>query len=165
MPPSEAPYTGGCQCGAVRFSVGRLGRPSLCHCRMCQKAFGSFFGALVSSFDVTWTRGEPKYFGSSDKIRRGFCSECGTPLTYEEIDRLPGAEVEIAIGAFDDPTVAPPMIQVNPTDKLAFFDGLAALPVRTEAPPGWSDYMASLVSHQHPDHDTAVWPPKESFRS
>ncbi len=46
MPPSEAPFTGGCQCGAVRFAVGRLGRASICHCRMCQKAFGGFLVRL-----------------------------------------------------------------------------------------------------------------------
>jgi hypothetical protein len=33
--------TGGCQCGAVRYRIeGDLGRASICHCRMCQKAFG-----------------------------------------------------------------------------------------------------------------------------
>src|SRR6218665_1163852 len=154
--------TGGSQCGAVRFPVGRLGSSSICPCRMCQKAFGSFFGPLVSSFDVVWTRGEPKYFASSDKIRRGFCADCGTPLTYEEIDRPPEQQIEIAIGAFDDPTLAAPVIQVNPADKLPFFDTLAALPVRTEYAPGWLEFMAGLTSRQHPDHDTQTWPPKET---
>jgi energy-converting hydrogenase Eha subunit B len=32
----------------VRFHVeGPLGDASICHCRMCQKAFGGFFGPLV----------------------------------------------------------------------------------------------------------------------
>jgi hypothetical protein len=36
-------HTGGCQCGAVRFRVeGALGDASVCHCRMCQKAFGAY---------------------------------------------------------------------------------------------------------------------------
>ena len=72
--------TGGCQCGAVRFSARRLGRASICHCRMCQKAFGSFFGPLVTAFGVSWTRGEPGWFQSSNKVRRGFCAQRGTPL-------------------------------------------------------------------------------------
>jgi hypothetical protein len=47
--------TGGCQCGAVRFATKLVGRGSICHCRMCQKAFGSFFGPLVTSHDGHWT--------------------------------------------------------------------------------------------------------------
>src|SRR5258708_2636238 len=57
--------TGGCQCGAVRFRVERLGGAAICHCRMCQKAFGGFFGPLVSGYGVVWTRNEPDYFQSS----------------------------------------------------------------------------------------------------
>lgn len=62
---NNAVRTGGCQCGAVRFRIrGELGRPSICHCRMCQKQFGSFFSALVTApkDGVEWTRDEPSYF-------------------------------------------------------------------------------------------------------
>ena len=143
---------GGCQCGAVRFRAGRLGRASICHCRMCQKAFGAFFGPLVTAHDVVWTRGEPKRFQSSNLVQRGFCGECGTPLTYEL-----GQAVELAIGAFDDPTVAAPAIQVNLADKLPFVDDLHRLPVR--AVEESRHLLASIVSRQHPDFDTAAWPP------
>ncbi len=44
-----ARFTGGCQCGAVRFACESLGRASLCHCRMCQKAFGSYFAPLATA--------------------------------------------------------------------------------------------------------------------
>ncbi len=152
-----SPYTGGCQCGAVRFRAGKLGRPSICHCRMCQKAVGGFYGPYVTAHAVEWTRGTPKYFGSSNRAKRGFCADCGTPLTYESDD----ADVELAIGAFDNPTVAAPVIQVNPADKLPFVDGLAALPVRQGAEDAAArTFYASIVSYQHPDHDTAEWPPK-----
>ncbi len=156
---AEAALTGGCQCGAVRFRVGRLGRGSICHCRMCQKQFGAFYGPLITSFDVMWTRGAPKWFQSSNKARRGFCAECGTPLTYEA-----GGEVEIAIGAFDDPTQAAPAIQVNPNDKLPFVDGLPALHTRSPEESGEQEkFNASVISYQHPDHDTAAWPPAGGF--
>jgi len=162
MQQNNSRLTGGCQCGAVRFRADRLGRPSICHCRMCQKAFGSFFGPLVTSYGVSWTRGAPKYFQSSNKVRRGFCGDCGTPLTYE----VEGDDsIELAIGAFDDPMVAAPEIQVNTKDKLSFFDGLTELPVRTQYSPKWVAFMAELESHQHPDHDTTVWPPAEGFPS
>src|SRR4051794_4796234 len=101
------PLSGGCQCGAVRFTAEALGRASICHCRMCQKAFGSFFGPLVSAPNLKWTRGAPKYFASSNRVRRGFCEACGTPLTFEPDQGPP----EVAIGAFDAPADIPPTIQ------------------------------------------------------
>jgi len=126
---------------------------------MCQKAFGGFFGPLVSGYGVVWTRGTPNYFESSNLFRRGFCSACGTPLTYELLHRGVDDAVELAIGAFDDPSVAAPTEQVNLNDKLPFFDGLTALPVRRNVPADLAEQRVGLVSHQHPDHDTAVWPP------
>jgi hypothetical protein len=152
---SETRLTGGCQCGAVRFRVERLGRGSVCHCRMCQKQFGSFYAPLITSFGVTWTRGELKWFQSSNKARRGFCANCGTPLAYES-----AGEIELAIGAFDDPTLAAPAIQVNPNDKLPFVDGIPKLHTRAVGEnPEQDAFNVSVVSYQHPDHDTAAWPP------
>ncbi len=146
--------SGGCQCGAVRYTIGELGRATICHCRMCQKAFGSFFGPLVTAIRLSWTRGEPKMFHSSNKVRRGFCSDCGTPLTYDW-----GGPVEIAIGTLDDPESAPPVLQVNPAGKLSFVDRLHDLPVRAAVDnANVAAFMADLVGCQHPDHDTAVWP-------
>lgn len=148
--------SGGCQCGAVRFRGSKFGRSSICHCRMCQKAFGGFFGALVTVHDLEWTRGAPRYFQSSNKVQRGFCGNCGAPLTYDH-----GGALEIAVGAFDNPHVVPPTLQVNPASKLAFFDGLCSLPTRAAgAEPAQEAFNASVVSFQHPDHDTAEWPPR-----
>jgi hypothetical protein len=148
--------TGGCQCGAVRFRVKGLGRGSICHCRMCQKALGAFYGPLVTGLGVEWTRGAPKHFQSSNKVRRGFCGDCGTPLTFEY-----EGGIELAIGAFDDPVAAAPVIQVNPADKLSFVDGLARLPLRGAGEePDAEAFRQSIVSYQHPDHDTETWPPR-----
>jgi hypothetical protein len=161
---NETRLTGGCQCGAVRFRVERLGRGSICHCRMCQKAFGNFYAPLISGFGVVWTRGKPAYFQSSNKVRRGFCAACGTPLTYELLGRSEEDEVEVAIAAFDDPRLTAPSIQVNPGDKLPFVDDLPKLHTRTDAEDqGQAAFNASIVSYQHPDHDTAAWPPAGGF--
>ena len=109
----------------------------------------------ITSYDVVWTRGEPKWFHSSNAARRGFCAECGTPLTYETKYGL-----ELAIGAFDDPSVAPPTSQVNPNDKQPVYDDLSTLPVRPIEPGGeWEQFKAEIVSYQHPDHDTDDWTP------
>jgi hypothetical protein len=147
--------TGGCQCGAVRYRCEELGRASICHCRMCQKAFGAFYGPLVTAKGLEWTRGAPSWFQSSNKVRRGFCAQCGTPLAYDW-----GGDVEVSIGSLDDPELAPPVIQVNPADKLSYVDTLHTLPVRRASDnSAVAEFMAGIEGHQHPDHDTDVWPP------
>ena len=104
--------------------------------------------------DLEWTRGNPRRFASSNKVRRGFCAECGTPLTFET-----GGPIEIAVGAFDDPNVVRPTMQLNPADKVAFFDGICVLPMRPDgAEPQAEAFKASVVTFQHPDHDIAKWP-------
>ncbi|MGH7024233.1 MAG: GFA family protein [Caulobacteraceae bacterium] len=144
--------TGGCQCGAVRFTVtGDLGRASICHCRMCQKAFGAFYGPLVAAPLMAWTRGAPAYFQSSNRARRGFCRDCGTPLTFEPDD----GPVELAIGAFDDPARVPPVIQHSIETRLHWLSKLDRLPVRSPAEARQvAPYYASIRSFQHPDRDT-----------
>ena len=145
-------HTGGCQCGAVRFRVeGALGKASVCHCRMCQKAFGNFYAPLVSvrSATLEWTRQEPERFRSSDVVKRGFCARCGTPLTYEAPDG-----VALAIGAFDDPSAIAPEIQYGVENKLPYVDRVAGLPVRTtQEDEADNAFLKGLHSFQHPDHD------------
>lgn len=154
----EGPFTGGCQCGAVRFRAEKLGRPSICHCRMCQKAFGGFYAPLVSvreADSLEWTRGEPSRFQSSNVVARGFCSACGTPLTYEALDGR-----ALAIAAFDDPAGIVPVIAYGVEGKLPYTDHMGALDVRrTEEDFAAAAFLASVVSYQHPDHDTTEWPP------
>ena len=148
--------TGGCQCGAVRFAIsGEFGRASLCHCRMCQKAFGSFYGPLVSAPGLRLTRGGPRYFRSSNMVQRGFCGDCGTPLTFE-----PDASVaNVAIGALDDPGAAVPVIQLALSERPPWVADLGSLPEETAQERKETDaYYARIVSFQHPDHDTAHWP-------
>ncbi|MDP9589700.1 UNVERIFIED_ORG: hypothetical protein J2W19_002251 [Shinella zoogloeoides] len=152
--------TGGCQCGAVRFRVeGAPGDASVCHCRMCQKASGNFYLPLVSVRDavLTWTRGAPKRFRSSNHGYRGFCADCGTPLTYEAPDG-----VALTIAAFDDPAAITPRIQWGIEAKLPYVDTIPELPGEdTMADQDAASFLADLVSYQHPDHDTDEWPPED----
>ena len=147
-------HTGGCQCGAVRFRLeGKPGHVSICHCRMCQKAFGGFYAPLVSIDDaeLTWTRGERALFQSSNHVRRGFCAACGTPLTYED-----PTGPALAIGAFDDPSELAPVIQFGVEGKLPYTDRMPGLPVRETLQDAESaSFLKTVVSFQHPDHDTA----------
>jgi hypothetical protein len=150
-------HTGGCQCGAIRFRVTELGRASLCHCRMCQKAFGSIGGLLVTTKGVTWTRGALAHFQSSNNVRRGFCRDCGTPLTFEYKTYL-----NIAIAAFDHASDITPVIQMERAARLPWFDTLNDLPPHAESErPAVAKRLSEVVNYQHPDHDTDVWPRKD----
>jgi hypothetical protein len=149
--------TGGCQCGAARFRVdGELGEASICHCRMCQKATGGLFGPYVGvAYDaLVWTRGQPKRFQSSNKVLRGFCGDCGTPLTYEYGDRLVG----LAIGALDRPGEVRLSEQLASEARVPYFEDLACLPEHRADEPHAAAHLAGIVSYQHPDRDTPDWP-------
>ena len=156
--------TGGCQCGAVRFRVeGRPREVSICHCRMCQKATGGLFGpfASVRTADLAWTRGERKLFRSSQFIARGFCGDCGTPLTFEAASGV-GASIGLTVGAFDNPSALKPQRQIMVADRIPWFVELAGVPERSAAEDAAraAGYPA-VISRQHPDHDTNVWPPDQ----
>lgn len=153
---TETIHSGGCQCGAVRFHAhGDEFSSSICHCRMCQKQTGGYFGAFATFKDakVTWTRGEVSYFESSNIAKRGFCKQCGTPLTYE----WHGDGVSLAIGAFDDPNKVAPTKQFDVQFGIKDFDTLHQLKVREETY-AEADAGGKIESYQHPDHDTTSWP-------
>ncbi|MBN9332376.1 GFA family protein, partial [Devosia sp.] len=149
------------QCGAVRYHATEMFDNShICHCRMCQKAVGNIFAALVAAPRevITWTRGIPSRFRSSDHVDRGFCSKCGTPLFYEDIT---GNRVNFTIGSLDHPELFPPGANTGNEGRVPWFDTLQGIEDGgiTEAPDRkdwWSGIKAT--NNQHPDHDTATWP-------
>lgn len=155
----ETEASGGCQCGAVRWHVTAvLDTSHICHCRMCQKAAGNFFAALIGipRDAVHWTRGAPAWFKSSDKAARGFCPTFGTPLAY---DYLESKHINLTTGSFDEPARFAPKMQFGVEGQLPAF---AALPIKAEGTT--EDTMRNVVgairasNHQHPDHDTDHWP-------
>ena len=149
---AESGFTGGCQCGAVRYRLEAEPKgSSICHCRMCQKASGGPFMAFtgVRSKDLVWTRGSPKTFASSEMAERGFCANCGTPLTYRIINR---DRISVSIGSLDNPSAVAPTMQYGGESKLPWLHAIGALPQREIAALFGSG--EAVGSHQHPDHDT-----------
>jgi hypothetical protein len=149
----EHVHTGGCQCGAVRYRItGELRNPHICHCRMCQKAFGSFFAPLVGvRLDgIEWTRGAPAIYRSSTLAERGFCQTCGTPLTF----RYPAYErIAVSIGSLDEPERVKPEQQSGVEARMSWFGELAGLPGSRTEEEMPAEVVATFKSNQHPDHD------------
>lgn len=156
----QALHSGGCQCGAVRYALYAEPYGShICHCRMCQKAFGAFYAplTLIRYKDFAWTRGAPATFRSSPDVTRGFCAACGTPLTFVHKD---ADYLDISIGSLDHPEIAKPEVQIGIESRLPWTAEMAALKEQATDQALSADRMARVESYQHPDHDTESWPTK-----
>jgi hypothetical protein len=125
----DSPYTGGCQCGATRYHADPpRDRASVCFCRMCQKASGGPFMAFVRvrAAQVHWSK-PPQTFKSSNMVERGFCAECGTPLTYRRID---GPYISLTLMSLDHPERVRPEIAFSAKSAPDWCHHLADLPDR-----------------------------------
>ena len=96
--------TGQCLCGAIRFEVeGELHGPDACHCTMCRRWSGHYWASTDLPRARVTIHGEERisWYQSSEKVRRGFCSRCGSVLFFDPPAR---DWIAIAMGAFDPPT-------------------------------------------------------------
>lgn len=97
-------HKGSCLCGAVTFEVqGDLPPPDACHCVQCRKQSGHFFASTDVPRERVTIHGSDKvsWYRSSEKVRRGFCSVCGSTLFWDPLVR---DWIGLAMGAFDTPT-------------------------------------------------------------
>ena len=138
---------GRCLCGAVTFTYdGGENWCAHCHCDSCRRQTSSPFTTFVSVPDerFAWTAGEPAVFTSSPGVRRLFCRDCGTPLSYDSGE--PG--LALAHGAFDRAGAIPIGWQ---SDTYARHPDLGPLPMRESH---IEDSGPNPANRQHPDHDT-----------
>jgi hypothetical protein len=146
-----AALTGGCQCGAVRYALyAEPDSADICHCRMCQKAVGNLFMAVagVPLDQIAWTRGEPAVYQSSSAAERGFCRDCGTPLTFRYLAKN---RINVTLGSLDDPAKANPTKQHGIESRVPWWRELFELPGQTTAqdpPPGG---LEAMENYQHRD--------------
>jgi hypothetical protein len=98
---------GACLCGSVSVEVtGPIEhQPEACHCRMCRKQSGHVLAAVNVRRDALAVGGEQhvRWYRSSDKVERGFCSKCGSTLFWKPT--IEGYQLTaVAMGLFDGPT-------------------------------------------------------------
>jgi hypothetical protein len=108
--------SGGCLCKAVRFSVADAPLAArACWCRLCQYLSGG--NGMVSvcfrsdSFtvkgNVSW---HESVADSGNRMSRGFCPACGTPL-FSKAESRPHL-IFIRAGALDDPNLLGPQMTI-----------------------------------------------------
>jgi hypothetical protein len=121
-------HRGSCLCGAVRFEVtGSLPPPDACHCSQCRKHSGHYFASTDVPRAALTIHGEDNltWFRSSEKVRRGFCSTCGSSLFWDPIYK---DWIGIAMGAFEMPTDTKLRIHIFVADKGDYYDIKDGLP-------------------------------------
>src|SRR5581483_8941759 len=151
---ADVHLTGGCQCGAVRYALATAPEQvNVCHCRMCEKASGGplMTFARVKKPGLRWTRGAPASFRSSSLVERHFCAACGTPLTYNFIER---PYISVTLGSLDNPEAIKPELQYSVDRMLSWFPTITSLPGKRTDALITPDLARRFESYQHPDHDT-----------
>ncbi|ACM37579.1 MULTISPECIES: GFA family protein [Rhizobium/Agrobacterium group] len=121
-------HKGSCLCGAVRFQVnGDLPPPDACHCSKCRKHSGHYFASADVPKDKIEIHGSDfvSWYQSSEKVRRGFCSVCGTSLFFDPPAR---DWIAVAMGAFDGPTQTRLKMHIFVADKGDYYDIADGLP-------------------------------------
>lgn len=130
-------HEGSCLCGAVTFEVaGDLPRPDACHCSKCRKWSGHYgVGTDVPRAALTIHGAENvTWFHSSEKVRRGFCSTCGSSLFFDPIDKAKIPWTSVCMGAFDSPTDTKVAIHIFVADKGDYYELADGLPQHQRAP-------------------------------
>lgn len=131
-----AEITGGCHCGAVRYTIRKVPlRVSVCHCTDCRRCSGApMVGWASVGKDELVIRGVVARYQSSAAVHREFCPCCGTGLFYRNEERFPG-EVDVSTGTLDEPDAFPPQEAIHLADSPAWLSSLPSLPGHQRFPP------------------------------
>lgn len=124
-------HTGSCLCGAVTFEVdGELPGPDGCHCTQCRKWSGHFLAGTDVPRSALRVQGKAHvtWYHSSGKVRRGFCSVCGSSLFFDPLDRDKNDWTGIAMGAFDTPTDTRLRLHIFTAEKGDYYEITDDLP-------------------------------------
>ena len=118
-------------CGAVRYETrGEPFSVAHCHCESCRKHNGAVVATLVGykADQVSFSGNERRRYESSPGAQRGFCGDCGTPLTWEGDGGELGPIVELHLSTFDEPSALVPTAHAFYNERIPWFEILDDLP-------------------------------------
>lgn len=120
MTPAMEAVGGGCQCGRTRYTAQGVPRDAcFCHCSSCRRASGALLVAWGTfAFDGfrVLPGGAYALHRSSPPVERGFCSACGTPLTYRHLERA--TEIDVTLASLDEPGRFEPECHIWVEDRV-----------------------------------------------
>jgi hypothetical protein len=133
-PPGDAQpaiHAGGCECGAVKYTVkGRMRDVLVCHCGQCRHAHGHApgYSAARRAEMIIEGEGNVAWYSASDSARRGYCRFCGSPLFWAPND---GDTVSVSAGSLKAPTGLKTARHIFADDKGDYYqiaDGVPQFP-------------------------------------
>ncbi len=113
-------HTGGCLCGAVRYSIsGPIRDVVICHCSMCQKLHGAAGAhSKAHKSDIIFSEQSGlTWYASSARARRGFCKKCGSSLFWEPTNQ---STMGILAGSLDDSSMLKTIGHIFTEEKCEF---------------------------------------------
>lgn len=128
----EHSYTGTCHCGAVRYRVSGEIEAFYCHCESCRRSSGAPYVAWgrVHSDAFQLTEGRLTEFESTSDVTRGFCSVCGTGITYQHAETVP--DLDFLLATLDSPGDVKPTYHIRVVEKLPWVEITDGLPQYSE---------------------------------
>jgi hypothetical protein len=124
-------HKGACLCGAVTFEVeGSLSSVEACHCSQCRKWTGHFLASTEVRRSALMVHDPDRvsWFHSSEKVRRGFCPNCGTSLFFDPLDKEKHDWIGISMGVFDKPTGTAMALHIFVAEKGDYYEITDDLP-------------------------------------
>lgn len=121
VPNGDSKVSGHCLCGDIQFQyTGKVNWTAHCHCSDCRRQCGSVVATFISvrKSEFHFSKGTTKTFESSVGVKRSFCGNCGTPMTYEAI-AFP-KDVHVHLGTLIKPEKFPAQIHVFESEKLSW---------------------------------------------
>jgi len=129
---SGAVKEGHCLCGAIQYEADYPfdGKIAHCHCTQCRRQAGSvaltWFTVKKPAFRIL--KGTPKQFRSSEIGVRGFCGDCGTPITFESA-RHP-EEIDVTLCSLKEDQILPADLNIHVESRLDWLQLDSHLPDR-----------------------------------
>lgn len=139
----ETVRTASCLCGSVSFRIDGLIRNVIkCYCTQCRKTSGNYVAAsnclenqisFITKDTLTW-------YPSSDKLTRGFCSNCGGNVLI----KVNGTDTYcIMAGAIDSPSKLKTIAEIYTAQKPDYLEKTDNC-VTTELDFGYGNYWEKL---------------------
>jgi hypothetical protein len=148
------PIEGGCQCGALRYTIGLRNLVSyVCHCSECKKQSSSSFAVSVpipaKYFQLT---GNAEIYkratDSGTKTNCYFCPSCGTRI-YHQSERSPDV-ITLKGGTLDDISSLPTLAHLWTKRKQVWMDLPTNIETHETQPSNLKQWRDALMANLKP---------------